>query len=88
MTQKNNVESQLSMHGTLKTPLNLSLNEYCVVCVYSTTADEQLIFVTTCCTVGFERKGVAISFPMQQKVAVKASKMENIALVIKIMATR
>lgn len=69
---------------TLTTPLNLSQNEYCVVCVYSTTADEQPIFVTTCCTVGFERKGVAISFPTQQKVAVKAFKMENVALAIKI----
>lgn len=67
---------------TLTTPLNLSQNDYWVVCVYSTTADEQPICVTTCCTVGFERKGVAISFPMQ--VAFKAFKMENVALVIKI----
>lgn len=52
--------------------------------MYSTTADEQYIFVTTCCTVGFERKGVAISFPMQQRVAVKALKMGNVALAIKL----
>lgn len=44
---------------------------------FNTLKKNKLIFVTTSSVVGFERKGVAISFPMQQSVTVTPFKITS-----------